>query len=217
MLGKALYGLPFLGHGLLVTLQATAIVVAISLVVGALLGMVLVYGPRLAGWPIRAFSDVVRGIPVLVLIFFVFYGLPIAFGGRIQAFAAGIVALSLFSTAQVLEIARGALQSLHHGQMEAARAIGLTFPQRIAYVILPQAARRFLPPWINAVVDVVKGTALLSLVGIVDLMQAIQQVIGRTYEALPLYILGAVIYFVICFSLSRLGGVLEARFAYIRE
>lgn len=217
MLEKALYGLPFLWQGLLISLEAAVIVVVISLALGVVLGIAITYGPRLLAWPIRAFSDIIRGIPILVLMFFVFYGLPVATGGNIGNFAAGLTALALFSTAQVIEICRGALQSIARGQMEAAKAVGLTFPQRMAYVILPQAVRRFLPPWINSVTDTVKGTALLSLVGIVDLMQAIQQVIGRTYEALPLYILGALIYFVINYSLSSLSRVLEARFAYVRE
>jgi polar amino acid transport system permease protein len=217
MLQKALYGLPFLWQGLLVTLGAAAIVVAISLVIGVLLGTIAVFGPRAASYPIRWFSDIIRGIPILVLIFFVFYGLPVAIGSNFNNFAAGITALSLFYIAQVIEIARGALGSLPMGQMEAAKAIGLTFPRRMAYVILPQAMRRFLPPWINSVTDTVKGTALLSLVGIVDLMQAIQQVIGRTYEALPLYVAGALIYFAINYTLSMLSRILEARYEYIRE
>ena len=95
------------------------------------------------------------------------------------------------------------MQSIHHGQTEAGKSIGLTFQQRLIYVIFPQAVRRFLPPWINSVTDAVKGTALVSLVGIVDLMLAIQQVIGRTYEPMPLYILGALIYFAINYALSH--------------
>jgi polar amino acid transport system permease protein len=217
MLQKALYGLPFLWQGLLVSLQASLMVVSASLSLGVLLGMATTYGPKAVALPIRAFSDIIRGIPILVLMFFVFYGLPIAVGANINNFVAGVIALSLFSTAQVVEIARGALQSLPKGQMEAAKSIGLTFMQRMAYVILPQSIRRFLPPWINSVTDAVKGSALLSLVGVVDLMQAVQQVIGRTYEALPLYILGALIYFVINYTLSVLSRFLEARYAYIRE
>jgi ABC-type amino acid transport system permease subunit len=101
--------------------------------------------------------------------------------------------------------------------MEAGMAIGLIFPQRLRYVIFPQAMRRFLPPWLNGVTDAVKGSALVSLLGVVDLMQAINQVIGRTYEPLPLYILGALMYFAINYSLSTLSKVLERRYSYIRE
>jgi polar amino acid transport system permease protein len=83
--------------------------------------------------------------------------------------------------------------------------------------VMPQALRRFLPPWINTVVSTVQGSALVSLVGIVDLMFSIQQVIGRTFKPMPLYILGALIYFAINYALSLTSRALEARFAYIRE
>ena len=125
-----------------------------------------------------------------MLIFFVYYGLP-AVGLHLQSFSAAVLALTLFKTAQVVEYLRGAVGSIPQGQTEAAMAIGLTFRQRLPYVIFPQALRRFLPPWINGVTDAVKGSALVSLLGVTDLMQAINQVIGRTYEAMPLYILGA--------------------------
>jgi polar amino acid transport system permease protein len=117
----------------------------------------------------------------------------------------------------VIEIVRGAIQSIHFGQRDAARAIGLTFWQQMAHVIFPQATRRFLPPWINAVTDAVKGSSLVSLIGVVDLMLAVQKVIGRTYEPMPLYITGAIIYFLINYALSTLSRRLEARFAHVRE
>jgi polar amino acid transport system permease protein len=202
--------LPFLGRGLLITLAVSGLVVTVSLLLGVVLGVLRVFGPPALRPLIQGFSDVVRGIPVLVLIFFVFYGLP-AVMVNLDAFAAAVVALSLFSTAQVTELARGALQSIHFGQTEAAKAIGLTFEQRMLHVLLPQAASRFLPAWINSVTDAVKGSALVSLIGVVDLMLAIQQVIGRTYQTLPLYLLGAAIYFIINYSLSTLSRRLERR------
>jgi polar amino acid transport system permease protein len=202
--------LPFLGRGLLITLAVSGLVVTVSLLLGVVLGVLRVFGPSALRPLIQGFSDVVRGIPVLVLIFFVFYGLP-AVMVNLDAFAAAVVALSLFSTAQVTELARGALQSIHFGQTEAAKAIGLTFEQRMLHVLLPQAASRFLPAWINSVTDAVKGSALVSLIGVVDLMLAIQQVIGRTYQTLPLYLLGAAIYFIINYSLSTLSRRLEQR------
>jgi polar amino acid transport system permease protein len=192
------------------------LVVVFSLVGGILLGVGIVYGPRWLYWPIRLYSDVFRGVPLLVLIFFIYYALPL-FGINFTNFVSVVVALSTFETAHIIEIVRGALQSIPRGQNEAAKTIGLRFSQRLVYVIAPQAVRRFLPPWINTVVDTVKGSALVSLVGIVDLMLAIQQVIGRTYIPMPLYVLGAIIYFVINYSLSSASRRLEARFAYIRE
>lgn len=208
--------IPFITKGLWVTLQVSLLVVAMSLVAGVLLGAALVYGPLPLRWLIRGFSDVIRGIPVLVLIFAVYYVLP-PLGLNLSNITSAVAALTVFATAQVVEIARGAIQSIHHGQMEAGKAIGLRFGQRLGYIILPQAMRRFLPPWINSVTDAVKGSALVSLVGVVDLMLAIQQVIGRIYEPMPLYLLGAFIYFAINYTLSTLSRRLEARYAYIRE
>jgi polar amino acid transport system permease protein len=205
--------LPFLWRGLAITLAVSALVVALSLLAGAALGLVRVYGTPLLQSAVQAFSDVVRGIPVLVLIFFVFYGLP-AVGVHVHSFTSAVLALAIFSTAQVTELARGALQSIHPGQDEAAKAIGLTFAQRMATVILPQATRRFLPAWVNSVTDAVKGSALVSLIGVVDLMMAIQQVIGRTYQALPLYLLGGAIYFTINYGLSQLSRRCEQRLSY---
>ncbi len=208
--------LPFLWEGLLVTLAVSGLVVAISLVTGILCGIGLVYGPLWVRLPIRVYSDILRGTPLLVLIFLIIYGLPII-GVDFGNYGSAVIALAAFKTAHVAEIARGAIQSIHYGQTDAGKAIGLTFPQRLRYVILPQAVRRFLPPWINAVADAVKGSALVSLAGIVDLTLAVQQVIGRTYDPLPMYLLGAFMYFAINYSLSLTSRRLEARFAYIRE
>lgn len=203
-------------RGLLVTIEVAVPVVLMSLALGVLLATALVYGPWPVRWLIRGLTDVIRGIPVLVLIFSVYYGLP-PLGLNLDSFTAAVAALTIFATAQVIDIARGAIQSIHFGQTEAGKAIGLGFRQRMVYVILPQATRRFLPPWINNVTDTVKGSALVSLVSIVDLMLAIQQGAGRTYVAMPFYITGAVIYFAINYSLSRASRRLEARFSYIRE
>jgi polar amino acid transport system permease protein len=216
MIAAITYGFPFLLAGLAVTLLVSLVTVALSLVLGVLLGVGLVYGPAPVRWLVRGFSDIVRGIPILVLIFFIYYGLPIA-GLNLPPFTAAVVALTVFKTAQVVENVRGAVASIPRGQMDAAQAIGLTFPQRLGSVIAPQAVRRFLPPWINGVTDAVKGSALVSLLGVTDLMHSIQQVVGRTYEALPLYVLGAVLYVVINYTLSVLSRRLESRYAYIRE
>jgi polar amino acid transport system permease protein len=208
--------LPFLWQGLIMTLSVSLAVVSLSLVFGVLIGISFAYGRWWLTLPLRAFSDIMRGMPLLVVIFTIYYLLPFA-GLNLQPLPAVLLALALFKTAHVGEIARGAIQSIAPGQTDAAKAIGLTFAQRLAYVILPQAVRRFLPPWINSVTDAVKGSSLVSLVGIVDLMLAAQQVIGRTYEPLPIYLLAAAMYFVINYSLSSLSRRLEARYAYIRD
>lgn len=216
MIEQILYALPFLLDGFLISLWVSFLVVVISLVAGLILGVGLVYGPWPVRWAVRIASDTIRGIPILVLIFFVYYGLPAA-GLDLSAFWAAVLALTLFKAAQVVEYVRGAIGSIPKGQSEAAKAIGLTFAGRLRWVIFPQAMRRFLPPWINGVTDAVKGSALISLLGVTDLMYSINQVIGRTYEAMPLYVLGALIYFAINYALSLMSRLLEQRYAYIRE
>ena len=212
----AINSLPFLWQGLLITLEVSFLVVVISLAIGVALGVGVTYGSALIYWPIRLFSDFMRGIPILVLLFFVYYGFP-AIGINLDNFWAAVVAMSAFKIAHVIEIVRGAIQSINFGQTDAGKSIGLTFVQRLLYVVFPQAVRRFLPPWINAVTEAVKGTSLISLIGVVDLMLEIQKVIGRTYEPMPLYVMGAIIYFLINYNLSTVSRGLERRFAYIRE
>ena len=211
-----LNSLPFLWQGLLVTLHVSALVVVIALGCGVLLGLGLSFGPRWTAWPVRIYSDVIRGLPLLVLIFSIYYMLPLT-GWNVSNFWAAVTALAAFQTAHVIEVTRGAVQSIPPGQHEAGKSIGLTFAQRMIYVVFPQALRRFLPPWINNVVATVQGSALVSLVGIVDLMLSIQQVIGRTFRPMPMYVLGALIYFVINYALSLTSRTLESRFAYVRE
>ncbi|RYE31510.1 MAG: amino acid ABC transporter permease [Hyphomicrobiales bacterium] len=203
--------LPFLVDGLLTTLLVSACVIVLSLIVGLPLGCVLAFGPLWARAPIRLYADFVRGVPILVLLYFVYYGLP-AIKVNLPSLLAAIVALTAFKSAQIIEITRGSFQSIPAGQTEAAKAIGLTLFDRFAHVLAPQAVRRFLPPFVNSVVDTVKGSSLVSLLGIVDLMLSMQQVIGRTHVALPLYLIGALMYFAINFPLSALSRRLEKRF-----
>jgi len=216
MLAQITYAMPFLIPGLLVTLEVSLITVVVATIIGVLLGIALIYGPAPLRWVIRGFSDIIRGIPILVLLFFVYYGLPIT-GLNLQPFAAAVLGLVVFKVAQVIENVRGAIGSIPKGQMDAAKSIGLPFPERLAYVIGPQALRRFLPPWLNGVTDAVKGSALISLLGVGDLMFGIQKVVGRTYSPLALYCSGAFLYFLINYALSLGSRALERRFSYIRD
>lgn len=202
-------------NGLAFTVELSLIVIAIGTVIGGIGGICLQYG----AWPlrlvVRAYVDVMRGIPVLVLILFSFYGLSLV-GVDIDAFAAGVVALSGFCGAHMSETIRGALQSIPDAQSDAAKAIGLRPPQRLRYVVLPQAVRRILPPWVNTAVEMVKASTLLSVIGVVELLLATQQVIARTYMVIPFYLTAGVLYLILNFSISRFGAWLESRFAYLR-
>jgi polar amino acid transport system permease protein len=202
-------------HGLAVTAEVAAVVILLGTLLGLAGGLVLAYGWAPLRWLVRLLVDVMRGIPVLVLILFWYYGLAL-FGVNLPPTWAGIVALGGFCGAHMSEVVRGAIQSVPDGQNEAAKAIGLRFPQRLAYVILPQATRRMLPPWVNAAVEMVKATTLLSIIGVVELLLATQQTIARNYMTIQFYLAAGALYVALNFAISQLGALLERRFAHLR-
>lgn len=201
--------------GLGVTLATSAASIVIATACGVVMGIALAYGWWWLRLLARTYVDLMRGIPLLVLILFTYYGLAL-FGINVTAFWAGVIALSAFATAHVAENFRGAVGSVPAGQMEAAKAIGLTFPQRLVYAIIPQAVRRMLPPWVNTALEIVKGSTLLSIIGVVELLLASQQVMARNYMIVDFYLLAGFLYLVINFSIAQLGGLLERRFSYLR-
>lgn len=209
------FALPQLLRGLSVTLEIGAIVVTVGSLAGFVVGLLLLYGGLVMRLAARAYVDTIRGLPVLVLIFTIYFALP-ALGLRLSAFQSGITALSVFAAAHIAEIVRGGIDSIPRAQMDAAMAVGLTFWQRLRLVILPQAVRRMLPAWVNVAVEIVKGSALLSLLGILELLLAMQNVVGVTFNPLPFYGLTAFLYFAVNFTISRIGGLMEKRFAYLK-
>lgn len=199
--------------GFRTTLQLAALIILFGTIIGLLGGVGLLFGPPLVRLPLRVYVDVVRGLPLLVLIFFVFYGLP-ALNVDIAGAAAATVALSLFAGAHISEVVRGAVASVPRGQIDAAKALGLTFAPRLAYVVLPQALPAALPPWINTAVEMLKGTSLAVLVSVNDLLFATTKVAERTGNPMPFYLAAAALYFVANFAISRLGVWLERRVRY---
>ncbi|MCC6312795.1 MAG: amino acid ABC transporter permease [Thermomicrobiales bacterium] len=202
---------------LLIGLRSTLILSAVTVVSGSAVGLLggvgLLFGPLPVRGLLRAYVDIVRGLPLLVLIFFIFYGLP-AIGLDVRGFEAGALALSLFAGAHVSEIVRGGINAVPKGQIDAAKALGLTFWPRLAWVVFPQAAPSMLPPWINVVVEMVKGTSLVVLVSVNDLLFAATKVAERTANPMPLYLAAAALYFVVNFAISRSGAWLERRLSY---
>ena len=200
-------------RGLSVTIAASALVIGAGTLGGMLGGLVLLYGPLPLRLLMRIYVDTIRGIPLLVLIFSVFYGLP-ALGLPITGFVSAVLALAIFGTAHVSEVVRGAVDSIPDGQTEAAKSIGLTFYKRLRYVIFPQALARAIPPWTNTAVELVKASSLLALVSIVDLLYSTEQIAARTRQPLLFYGVAALLYFSINYSLSRFGARIERKFTF---
>ncbi len=199
--------------GVLQTLSISAASILLGTVLGTAVGVGLVYG----AWPLRlaarAYADVMRGTPVLVLVLAAFY-MPSVLGLHLSPFAAGVLALTLFCGAHIGEIVRGALQAIPRGQAEAARAIGLTFHGVLLHVLLPQALRSLLPPWINTCVEMVKASTLLSVIGVGELLLRTQEIIGRNFLTLQFYLLAGVLYLVINVAIEQAGKALERRVAF---
>ena len=199
-------------QGLGTTIVISGLAIVLGTVLGTFVGLILVYGrlvPRLA---VRIYVDFVRGTPVFVLVLASFYLLS-QVGIQLTAFQAGLVALVVFCSTHVGENLRGALLSLPKGQTEAAKAIGLTFPQIFVYVLAPQALRQALPSWINTAAEMVKASTLLSIIGVLELLLVIKQIIARNFMSLEFYLFAGLVYFVIDYAIERAAKVVERRVA----
>jgi len=211
--GVVIEGWTLMGPGLAMTIMVSAAVMVLGLVLGLLGGLALLYGAWPLRFAMRAYVDFVRGTPLLVLIFLIFYGIPLL-GIPVPNFVAAVISLGAFAAAHISEVVRGGVSSIPRGQTDASMALGLTFWPRLMNVVLPQAVARILPPLVNTTVEVVKGSSLVSLVSIVELTLATEQVVQRVQKPVPLYLAAALFYFVVNFIVSSSGRRLERRFAF---
>ncbi|WP_392675731.1 amino acid ABC transporter permease [Streptomyces sp. LN785] len=206
----------YLADGLRETALLALVTIAASLLVGILLGAVLTLPSRLVRAVVRAYVEIWRGLPIIIILFFIFFVLPII-GVRVDTFTAAAIGLSLWGSANMAEVVRGAVQSVPAGQAEAAAALGFSWTGRMRHVLLPQAARRALPPLIGLVVNLIQQTSLAAVIGLLDILEASQRSIerltlsGSSSHAVP--ILGAVlaVFFVICLPLTMLSRWYERR------
>ena len=198
------------GVGMTVVISALAITLGSLLGIGV--GLALVYGRMIPRFIVRLLVDFVRGTPVFVLVLASFYLLT-GIGIQLTAFQAGLFALTIFCSTHVGENLRGALLSLPRGQAEAGKAIGLTFPQVFVYVLAPQALRQALPAWINTATEMVKASTLLSVIGVVELLQATREIISRNFLSLEFYFFAGLLYFLIDYAIERVSKRVERRVA----
>jgi His/Glu/Gln/Arg/opine family amino acid ABC transporter permease subunit len=205
-----LESLPYLLRGALSTVVMSLAVIGVGTALGVLLG-VLRFVPwrwlaEALGWAI----ELARAVPLLLLMFFIFFGLP-ALGVRIPTYPAAVLAMSLWMMVNTAEVVRGGIQSIPKGQFEAARSVGLGWLVMMRYVIFPQAVRRMLPSFVGLCTILVKDTSLAAIIGVFELTRAAQETIERTLRSFEIYLVAAAIYFVICFPLTQLAQRAEAR------
>ncbi|SON57456.1 Glutamine transport system permease protein GlnP [Hartmannibacter diazotrophicus] len=196
------------GIGLTVAISALAIVA--GTILGIFVGLGLTYGHMLVRLVLRGYTDFIRGTPVLVLVLASYYVLS-TIGLQLDPFEAGVLALAVFCSSHVAEITRGTLGTIPVGQIEAAKAIGLTFSQTFAYVLGPQAMRLGLPAWVNTAAEMVKASTLLSIIGVAELLLRTQEVISRTFMSLPFYFFAGLLYFAVNYAIERFGRYVEAK------
>jgi polar amino acid transport system permease protein len=199
--------------GFQMTVAISFMAIILGTILGLFVGLALVYAWLPVRVGVRIYVDFIRGTPVLVLVLASFYILSVI-GIQLNAFQAGVLAITVFCSTHVGEMVRGALAAIHRGQTEAAMAIGLTFRQIFLYVLMPQALRQILPTWVNAATEMVKASTLLSIIGVTELLLATQQIISRNFLSLEFYFLAGFIYFVIDFTIERLGRYVERKVAY---
>lgn len=196
--------------GIGVTVSISVLAILVGTILGVGVGLALTYGAKPLRWLVRGYTDFIRGTPVLVLVLASYYVLGTV-GIDLGPFQAGVLALAVFCSSHVGEIVRGALQSIPKGQTEAAKAIGLTFPQTFAYVLGPQALRQVLPAWVNTAAEMVKASTLLSIIGVAELLLRTQELISRTFMSLEFYFFAGFLYFAVNYGIERFGRYVERK------
>ncbi|HFI0288164.1 TPA: ABC transporter substrate-binding protein/permease [Streptococcus suis] len=201
--------------GLGITVGLALLSFAISIIIGVIFGMFAVSPVKSLRVIASVFVDVVRGIPLMIVAAFIFWGIPNLIESvtgqqsPINDFVAGTIALSLNSGAYIAEIVRGGIQAVPVGQMEASRSLGISYGTTMRKIILPQAGKIMLPNFINQFVITLKDTTIISAIGLVELFQAGKIIIARNYQSFRMYAILAIIYLVVITLLTRLARKLE--------
>lgn len=203
--------LPFLLEGLWVTVLIVVACMGISLILGLVLALARISSYAWLRLISAAYIDFFRGVPLLVLVFWAFFTVPIATGTPLPAIPTGIIAMSINLTAFVAEIYRAGIQSVTLGQRHAALSLGMTHRQALQRVILPQAVRHVVPPVASAWVSLFKDTALLSVIIVPELMYQARILAVKTYRPLEIYTVIALLYFVITWPQARFADWIYER------
>ena len=197
--------------GFVMTLKISVLATFFAIILGTAVGIL-----RLSNEPVTrglslAYVELIRNTPLLVQIYIIYFFVGSML--KLSAFAAGTAALSIFAGAYVAEIVRAGIQSIHKGQMEAARSLGMSYAEAMRHVILPQAFKRIIPPLAGQFISLIKDSSLVSVIALADLMFQGQQAVARTYYAFEIYFTVAFLYLVMTFTLSMATQYIERRLA----
>ncbi|MWV42805.1 ABC transporter permease subunit [Paenibacillus sp. HJL G12] len=203
--------IPPLLKGLGKTLIYTIVSLFFAFILGLIFGFMKVGRNKWLRGAATVFVDLFRGIPLIVLAFFIYFGIPQALGFKMPLFVAAVLTLSLNAGAYVTEIIRGGIESIDRGQMEAARSLGLPYRKSMMKIIIPQAIRIMIPSFINQLVITLKDTSILSAIGLVELTQSGKIIIARTFASFDIWLMVAVMYLIVITILTKISSRLERK------
>jgi polar amino acid transport system permease protein len=204
--------LPPLLKGALWTVILCASAGVLGSLIGLVVGLARTSGSRIANYAGAVYTNFIRGVPILVILLFVYFALPLLIPGAvIDKLYTAIIALSIYVGAYMAEIVRGGIRSVPKGQIEAAEALGMGYWTKFRYVIVPQAMKTIVPPAIGVLLSLVKDTSLVSVIGYVELTKAGRIVSILTMEPVLVFAIVGALYFVICYPISLLGRRAELR------
>lgn len=204
------YAIPLLFTGLVTTIKICALAIVLGTALGILLGLIALSRFAPARWAVLAYVDFIRGTPLLIQIFLVYFALPVI-GISLPEFWAGVLALGLNAAGFIAETVRATVGSIERGQTEAARSIGMTDWQALTLILLPQALRPFIPPLTNELITLVKGSALLSVISVYELTRAGQAIISVHFVPFEIFLLIALYYYAFISLLAWISRAIERR------
>jgi len=206
--------LPFLLKGLSLTLKMSLVIIFAGAFFGTMVGIMRNSNSKVLKSLAMVYIEIIRGTPLLVVLFVVYFAIPLLIGRNLTAVVAAVIGFIIFIGAYIAEDVRSGLNSIPKGQIEAGLASGLTSRQVLAYIILPQAIRRMIPTFFNQFVRLTKFTSVASIIGVIELTGATSIINAREFVPVEIYTSLAVIYFVVCYSLSLIGRFLNKSFAF---
>jgi glutamate/aspartate transport system permease protein len=200
----------FLMQGLVTTFQLAVLAIAGGLLLGILVGMARLSSIRVVYYPATLFVNLMRSLPLILVLFWFYFLVPLVAGRPLGDFLSASIAFIIFEASYFAEIVRAGIQSIPQGQMQAAYSTGFTYAQTMRYVILPQALRNMIPSLLTQSVVVFQDTSLAFVIGLKEFLKSASIVDAREVRSVELYLFLGLVYFLFCFTMSRMSRKLEA-------
>ena len=205
----------FLAGGLLLTLALSGLTIVLSVILGSAVGLARCYGPKWLSLPLVFYIDSMRSIPVLVVLVWTYFALPVVLGITLPPFWAATLALTVHISAYVAEIIRAGIMSVRPGQSRAAYALGMSRMRAIRDIVLPQALVRMLPAFGSVFSITIKDTAIAAVIAVPEYMNRSQTVAGQSFHPVEVFIVAMIVYFLILFPITRFVDAIYSRYAYL--